>query len=145
MRVVVDTNILVSGLISAHGNPAKIVDAILDGQLIPVMSLATFNELREVLSRPQIYKYFEHARISIQGFLAELEQIAEFVQPERSNMSIKDEKDRPFVDLASTTPPPEYIITGDKDFEEEKYHDVLVISASLFVKTILPDILNTYD
>ena len=145
MRIVVDTNILVSGLISAHGNPARIVDAILNGQLMPVMSLATFNELRDVLSRPRLHKYFEHASISTHRFLAELKQIAEFVEPEQSNLSIRDEKDRPFIDLATTTPLPEYIITGDKDFEEERYHNVLVISASLFVKNILPDILNTFD
>jgi putative PIN family toxin of toxin-antitoxin system len=137
VRVIVDTNILVSGLISAHGNPGKIVDAILDGQLIPIMSSATFEELEEVLSRSRLQKYFGHARVSIQDFLTQLKQIADFVPPKHSNLNIRDEKDLPFIDLAATIPPPEYIITGDKDFEQDRYHGVSVISASLFVKNIL--------
>ncbi|MBI2225550.1 MAG: PIN domain-containing protein [Betaproteobacteria bacterium] len=42
MRVIVDTNVLVSGLISSRGSPARIVDAVLAGRIIPVMSEATF-------------------------------------------------------------------------------------------------------
>ena len=51
--------------------------------------------------------------------------------------NIRDEKDRPFIELAATIPSPEYIITGDKDFEQGNYSGVPVISASLFVQKIL--------
>lgn len=54
MRVVVDTNILVSGLLSSKGAPARIVDAILHGSVVPIVSEATFAELKDVLSRPKL-------------------------------------------------------------------------------------------
>lgn len=38
MHVVVDTNVLVSGLLSSRGAPAKIVDALLEGWLAPRVS-----------------------------------------------------------------------------------------------------------
>ena len=49
MRVIVDTNIIVSGLISSSGPPAKIVNALLQGLLIPVLSPDTLAELEAVL------------------------------------------------------------------------------------------------
>jgi hypothetical protein len=41
VRVVIDTNVLVSGLISRSGPPARIVNAVLRGEIVPVMSEAT--------------------------------------------------------------------------------------------------------
>lgn len=76
MRVIVDTNILVSGLISQSGPPAKVIDAILKGHIIPIMSPATFAELDEVLHRPQLQRYFRRAEISPYQLLQHLELIA---------------------------------------------------------------------
>ena len=56
MRVIVDTNIIVSGLISPTGPPGKIVDALLQGFLVPVMSQATLAELEAVLMRRAGYE-----------------------------------------------------------------------------------------
>lgn len=137
MRVIIDTNILVSGIISESGTPAKIVDAMLQGQIIPVMSTVTFQELEDVLSKPRLQRYFKRSGISTHEFLANLEKVAEFIQPTPTNAVIRDEKDRPFIELAATVPSPEYIITGDKDFEQANYSGVPVISASLFVRKIL--------
>ena len=136
MRVIIDTNILVSGLISEYGAPAKIVDAMLQGQIIPVMSTVTFQELEDVLLRPQLQGYFERSGVSTHEFLVNLEKVAEFIQPQPVNIFIRDEKDRPFIELASTLPQPEYIITGDKDFEHDRYSGVPVVSASLFVQKV---------
>ncbi|MBA5861925.1 MAG: putative toxin-antitoxin system toxin component, PIN family [Nitrospira sp. CR1.1] len=47
VRVVLDTNIFVSGLLSAAGPPARILQAVLQRRLIPVMSPDTFAELSE--------------------------------------------------------------------------------------------------
>ena len=33
----------------------------------------------------------------------------------------------------ASNPAPEFLITGDKDFEDQRYRNVPVISASLFV------------
>jgi hypothetical protein len=64
VRVIVDTNIFVSGIISKKGAPAKIIETMLAGTLIPVMSEATFAELQEVLHRPRPQTYFQRAGIT---------------------------------------------------------------------------------
>lgn len=137
MRVVVDTNILVSGLISRAGPPARIVDAVLRGEIVPVMSDATFAELEEVLHRPSLQRYFRDSRVTPFQLLTALKTVAEFAKPGHSRVRMRDPTDRPFVDLAATHPTPDFIVTGDKDFEQDRYHGVPVISASLFVQTVL--------
>jgi hypothetical protein len=137
VRVIVDTNVLVSGLISEAGAPARIVDAILGSEVIPVMSRDTFAELEEVLTRPRLQIYFRRAGITPFEFLAALQQVADFVRPRPSKMTVRDRKDRPFLELAAASPKADFLITGDKDFEAPHYEGVTVISASLFVDSVL--------
>jgi hypothetical protein len=133
VRVVIDTNILISGLISSSGPPAKIVNALLKGDLIPVMSEATLAELEAVLRRPRLQPYFTRAGVNPALFLADFHKVAQFVTPRPVSTPIRDEKDRPFLELMASNPVPEFFVTGDKDFEEQRHQNVPVISASLFV------------
>jgi len=137
VRVIVDTNVLVSGLISDFGAPAQIVDAILKGDILPVMSEATLAELEEVLHRPRTQAYFRRAAVMPFHLLSALEQIAHFVKPRPTKAHIRDDKDRLFLELAATRPAADFIVTGDNDFEEKQYEGVPVITASMFVEAIL--------
>lgn len=138
MRVIVDTNIIVSGLISPTGPPGKIVDAVLQGFLVPVMSPATLAELEAVLMRPRLRSLFERAGVEVPEFLIEFRELAEIIDPDSTDIPVRDENDRIFLSLATTRPPVEFLITGDRDFERRHYADVPVISPALFVKTSLP-------
>ena len=134
MRVIVDTNVFVSGLISENGPPARIVDAVLRGEIIPVMSPATFAELEDVLHRPELQRYFRRTGVTVFQFLTVLMQVAQLVRPRVSVAPIRDEKDRPFLELAASRPAADFLVTGDKDFETPHYEGIAVISASLFVE-----------
>ncbi|MBI3603037.1 MAG: putative toxin-antitoxin system toxin component, PIN family [Nitrospirae bacterium] len=138
MRVIVDTNIIVSGLISSSGPPAKIVNALLQGLLIPVLSPDTLAELEAVLMRPRLQALFSRAGVEAEEFLAEFHRLAEIIESEPVDILVRDEKDRIFLELAATRPPVDFLITGDKDFERQQYAGVPVISATLFVRTVLP-------
>jgi hypothetical protein len=137
VRVIVDTNIIVSGLISSGGPPAKILNAVLQGLLIPVLSPDTLAELEAVLSRPRLQPPFVRAGIEAGEFLAAFRQLAEIVEPTTVDIPVRDEKDRIFLELAATRPSVDFLITGDRDFEREQYAGVPVISAALFVTTVL--------
>jgi len=54
IRAVVDTNVLVSGLVSEGGPPSEIVDAWLEGRYTLVTSPYMVEELVHVLSYPRI-------------------------------------------------------------------------------------------
>jgi putative PIN family toxin of toxin-antitoxin system len=101
------------------------------------VSEATFAELEEVLSRPRLQRYFRHSRITPFNLLTAIKSIAIFSAPGRSRAALRDPADRPFLELAASHPAPDFIVTGDKDFEQDQYHGVPVVSASLFVKMVL--------
>jgi len=134
VRVVVDTNVLVSGLISSRGAPARIVGAILDQRIVPVFSKDTFSELRAVLGRPKFERYFAKSGLRVSSVLANLAAVGEFVEPRSTRQRIRDFKDRPFLEVAATQPPPEFIVTGDGDFEDGAYGGVPVLSPAVFAR-----------
>jgi len=55
MRIVLDTNVVVSALRNEDGNPALVVELILTGAITLVYSAAILAENREVLARPRLH------------------------------------------------------------------------------------------
>lgn len=53
MRVVIDTNVLVSAIWSRNGAPAQVVSLVLNGIITPCYDYRIMNEYRSVLSRPK--------------------------------------------------------------------------------------------
>jgi predicted nucleic acid-binding protein len=53
MIVVVDTNVLLSGLLSAHGTPARVLDLLTMGDLQVAYDDRIATEYRQVLARPR--------------------------------------------------------------------------------------------
>lgn len=136
MRVIVDTNVLISGLLTPTGAPGKIVNAILDGRIIAVFSQETAAELRDVLARPKLQQYFTRAGVNPAVFFDHLLEIIEVVHLGETSLPIRDPKDRPFLGLAASKPRPDALVTGDQDFTASEYSQVPVIPPSSFVKML---------
>lgn len=69
-RVVVDTNILVSGTIVTHGFSAKIVDAVLDNRVLLVTSEYLLSEYSMVMQRPHIARKYRRLGERLDDILA---------------------------------------------------------------------------
>ena len=93
-RVVLDTNVLVSALLSPTGNPSAVLKAALDGDLTLVYSAAIIAECRSVLARPR----FGFDPGDIGDVLAFAEAFGQVVAPTVSSVPLLDESDRPFYD-----------------------------------------------
>lgn len=59
MRVVLDTNVLVSGLISRLGYPGQLLRAVQSGRITLVTSEYQIAELRDVLSRDSLRRFIQ--------------------------------------------------------------------------------------
>lgn len=53
-RVVIDTNVIVSAVLNPKGKPAAILDAIVDGELLLILSDAILEEVRHVFTYSKI-------------------------------------------------------------------------------------------
>ena len=79
-KIVVDTNVLVSGFIS-HGTPALLLDVIEEGRVDLFLSEDILHEFRRVISYPRISKYLRRDRIENSELVAWLFEHGHIVSP----------------------------------------------------------------
>jgi putative PIN family toxin of toxin-antitoxin system len=131
IRVVLDTNVLISALLF-KGELTKIVGLWQEGKIVPIISKETFDELRAVLEYPkfsltpaEIKSLIEH---EILPFF-EVVNVSEHVRG-----VCRDPGDDKFISCAISANA-EFIVTGDKDLSDlKKYQLVRIIQASNFIK-----------
>jgi putative PIN family toxin of toxin-antitoxin system len=80
VQAVLDTNILVSGLLW-HGPPHRLIEHVRDGTLTLITSPALLAEFADVVNRPKLRPILTTAGITRDRLLAELRQLAEIVDP----------------------------------------------------------------
>jgi putative PIN family toxin of toxin-antitoxin system len=110
-RVVLDTNVLISGLFSTTSTPALAVEkAITTAQLVATAD--TLRELIEKLLLPKFDRYVRRERRdALLQRVASLVEIIEVLQPVRGSRDPKDDK---FLD-AAVNGRANAIVTGDRD------------------------------
>jgi putative PIN family toxin of toxin-antitoxin system len=110
-RIVVDTNVFISGLLSSTSSPARVVErAIEHGQLLG--SPDTLRELIETLLSPKFNRYVSRARREV--LLDRLTPIVEIVEVVQHVRACRDPKDNKFLELA-VNGGANVIVTGDGD------------------------------
>ena len=132
MRVVLDTNVLAAGLLSAAGPPGWIVEAALAGELEPVFDMAIRQEHEEVLRRPE----FRFPSAQVDDLLAALDQFAFHVAaPSPWPVALPDPDDAPFLAVASETG--SALVTGNlRHFPVASRQGVSVLTPREFVDRI---------
>jgi putative PIN family toxin of toxin-antitoxin system len=80
VRAIVDTNVLVSGLLW-RGNPHALLERVRDGTLTLVSSPALLAELAEVIARPKFDAILIASKTSRERSLAEIHALAEVITP----------------------------------------------------------------
>ena len=85
---IVDTKVIVSGLIGADSNssPARILDAMLDGKLPYLMSDELLNEYSSVLRRPSLVRLHRRTDDEIDRLLTDLVANAMWCEPVASGV-----------------------------------------------------------
>jgi hypothetical protein len=132
VRVVLDTNVVVSALIG-KGNPKRILELIFSGKANVCLSEETFAEYVEVLSRPKFIRYPEFTEAAV-ATLKNLRALSAFVEPTRKMNVCSDPDDDKFLELALEAKAT-YLITGNtKHFPSEPYKGIRIVSPAEFLK-----------
>ena len=124
MKIVVDTNVLVSALIRAEGIPARILDVILSGQVTIVLDHRIYAEYQDVLLRPE----FGFAPEPVDNLLDFLLQSGERVYTITASVALPDASDGKFLEVAIGGSA-EFLVTGNlRHFPARQRHGVRVVS-----------------
>ncbi len=110
MKVVLDTNILVSALIKA-GKPRDLFNRLVKDKQI-VLSRAILEEFLEVIEDPKITKYASEKEITV--FLNTLKNAARIVQVISKFKAVKEDPDDDAIVQAAYDSKANYIISGDR-------------------------------
>lgn len=112
VRVVLDTNVLVSGLAYPGSVPGRIVTAWRQGGLEVALSRYILDELVRVLPRlPRVHMTPAEVRDLADSFMF----LADVVEPEGTqDANLRDPADQPVL-LTLLAAKADYLITGDKD------------------------------
>lgn len=132
MKVVIDTNVLVSAALKDRDPEAVILCVVSGPDLDWVVSPEILAEYKEVLARP---KFGLPKPIQSEWFEI-LDALTTVVQAEADFPFARDRKDSKFLACALVANA-EFFITGDRDLAEaQKLVNTTIISVSLFKKLI---------
>jgi putative PIN family toxin of toxin-antitoxin system len=132
MRIVLDTNVLVSGLWSPFGPPGKIVGLVAAGTLPLLLEERILWECREVLGRREFG--FDPARV--ESLLIHVEAAAEFVVAQPLPEPLPDPKDTAFLEVALAAPA-DFLVTGNlRHFPARLRQGVAVVSPREFLDAL---------
>jgi putative PIN family toxin of toxin-antitoxin system len=111
VRVVLDTNVLLSALIRIDSKPYKLVHAWLDGRFELISSDAQLEELRRASRYPQLRRYFEPAEI---GWLINRIRERAFLVKRLPKVDIADDPGDNYLLAMAAASKAQYLVTGDK-------------------------------
>lgn len=111
MRIVFDTNVLVSALLLENSTPALALNRAEDMASV-LYSEAILKEISAVLSRPKLQAYIEEDDVT--GFLARIYRSWEKIAVVQAIHACRDPKDDKFLEVA-VSGGATYIVSGDKD------------------------------
>src|SRR6266851_5190206 len=135
MRVVLDTNILVSALISPVGRPAAIYDAWEDGKFTLLTCAEQLDELRATLRKPRVAALIKpHKAGRLVNQIKKLaEEIGSLPRVKRSADPNDD-----FLLALSEAGKADYLVTGDKGglLALDRHKTTRIISARKFARDV---------
>ncbi|HJB58514.1 MAG TPA: putative toxin-antitoxin system toxin component, PIN family [Candidatus Faecalibacterium faecipullorum] len=131
MRVLIDTNVLISAALSAGGVPFR---AYVKAASYPNHGLICEQNVDEI--KRIFNKKFPHKLAALDRFLAmalmTLELVAVPVDEEESEQKIRDTNDRPIL-RAAIAARADVILTGDKDFLESGLEKPAIMTPAEFL------------
>lgn len=124
MKIVLDTNVLISGLLSPNGIPAQILSIIQNKKVTLLTDTRILAEYAEVLRRPK----FKFEPEWINPFLDFIKMESEIIVPEPVSIDFPDPDDKMFWEVAKSGNAL-YIVSGNtRHFPE----DPMVVTPSEF-------------
>lgn len=130
MRIVLDTNVLVSGLLSPFGPPGEIVRMVSSGAVTLCVDARVRSEYEEVLARPR----FAFDPDAVGALLDYVDVYGEIVASGPLSARLPDPDDEPFLEIA-VAGEADCLVTGNRvHFPQESLAGVRVLTPAEFME-----------
>ncbi|MFA9478782.1 putative toxin-antitoxin system toxin component, PIN family [Phycisphaerales bacterium AB-hyl4] len=138
MRIVLDTNVLVAGLLSPNGPPAQVLQLLLSERVRLCYDARILGEYREVLARPR----FGFDPEAVAEVLTFLEQTGELVAAVPLGVVLPgavlpDPDDAMFLEVAAAGRVDSLVTGNIKHFPARHRHGVRVMNPAAWVRAVL--------
>jgi putative PIN family toxin of toxin-antitoxin system len=133
VRVVLDTNVIVSAHLRSDGFERHVLDLVLAGKLRLIASLQILEEYEGVLQRPK----FGIDRRQVRRSLALLRAAARIVRPHRNLKLTRDPADNRFLECAEAGKA-DYIVTGNKRHFPGKWRQTQIVNSRELLEWVVP-------
>ena len=138
MRVVADTNTVVSGLLW-HGPPRQVLDAARAGTLQLYTTAVLLAELDEVLQRPKFAQRLTLAGVTTRTLVLGYAALARLIEPAVIVPVVEEDPDDDAVLACAVAAQAEAIVSGDSHLLDLKeYEKIPVVTAAQLVAQIAP-------
>ena len=132
MRIVLDTNVLVSGLLNPYGAPGRIVQMVAAGELALCFDARILCEYREVLMRPA----FPFQAEQVDALLDQIGAAGEPAPARPLAWELPDPDDAAFIEVALAADA-DYLVTGNpRHYPARCCGGVNVVSPMKFVEMV---------
>lgn len=131
MRAVLDTNVIVSAALTAHGACAQIVDLLAEGAFAICANDSILGEYDDVLHRPELGLMLADAN----ALLGLLRAVAEPFAAIPLAVDLPDADDRPFLEVAAAAAA--VLVTGNaRHFPADARAGVTVLTPAEFLRVL---------
>jgi hypothetical protein len=132
--VVLDTNVLISALLSAEGPPAQIIDLWEAGVFDVAVSDPLLDELKRVLRYKRVRKYLEMTSVEIDSLIKQWSPTAVYIDSEMRLDLVEDDPDDNRVLECAVAAEAEYIVSGDDHLLDlGEYRGIVVLPPAGFI------------
>jgi putative PIN family toxin of toxin-antitoxin system len=142
-RIVLDTNVLISGTIVRHGFPARILASAVDDRIRLVVSPYLLAEYIAVIQRPHIARKYAKLGERLDLIQRFIQANAISVSPSPIESVIRDDPKDDAILACAFAGKAQYIVSGDEHLLRlGQYRGIKIISPLDFVAKILHEKLN---
>ncbi len=137
MKVVIDTNVLVSSVLSENSPPSKVFKQLRLRLFELVVSEEILSEYRRALGYKRTYKYHKYTPEQIDGLLDDLRQFATIItSTENIDIVSSDPDDNKLIECA-VAGEADYIVSGDAHLLRlAEYNRIPILSPAAFLMVL---------
>lgn len=140
MRVVLDTNIIISRYLTPYGNVARIVDLWEQGAFELLVSDVILSEYARVLRYPRLRRGHQLTDIQLAEIDDAFQEFTELVAPDETPDVVEDDPDDNHFLAAAEAGNANCLVTGDPHLLTlGSYKDIPILSPADFLRRFFPE------